>query len=458
MRDTLKRTTALIVLVVLFAAGVVYLLFSLAVHGSDWASNRINQHLYSNGTTTNSGAIYDRNGALLVSSEDGERVYNSSRKVRVSTLHTVGDTSGFISTGTQSLYRKLLSGYNVLEGVYGIINRPAETSSVTLNIDSEACCVAYDAFGDYNGTIVVYNYKNGELVCSISKPSYDVNDVPSNLLTSKYYDGVFLDKAVSGVYTPGSVIKIITAISALQNIPGIESQTFDCDGEYEIGSGAVICNSVHYEETFEEAFNKSCNFAFADITLQLGASKLLETANSLGFNKQLYAGEVALKKSTFSPSDSDKLELGWAGIGQSTTLLNPSHLLSIVGAIANGGTGYAPNRIHSYSTFYGQYSPAANQLITLDGGVAAKMRALMRSNVVNKYGDDNFPNLEFCAKTGTAQLDDADSHSWLAGFSSRSDLPLAVVCIVENGGWGSGPATEVTNEVMQYFLDVYTNS
>ena len=456
MRDTLKRTTALVALIIAFCAGVVYLVFGLCRDGGRWASERVNAHIYSNGTTSTSGTIYDRNGVVLVSSEDGERVYNSSRGIRMSTLHIVGDTSGFISTGTQSLYRTKLSGYNIIEGIYGILNREGKTSNVTLNIDSEACRVAYNAFGEYNGAIAVYNYRTGELLCSVSKPSYDVNDVPSNLLRSDYYEGVFLDKTISGIYTPGSVMKIVTAISALQNIPDIESQTFDCDGEYEIGNGSVICFEVHNHVDFEGALNNSCNFSFADITLQLGAQKLLTTAQGLGFNKQLYEGDVPLKKSVFRPSDSDKVELGWAGIGQSTTLLNPSHMLGIVGTIANGGKGLAPNRIKSYSTFFGQYSPIANTWFTIDSGIAAKMKALMRSDVINRYGEYKFPDLEFCAKTGTAQLDDADSHSWLAGFSARDDLPLAVVCIAENGGFGSGPATTVTNEVMQYFLDVYT--
>ena len=82
--------------------------------------------------------------------------------------------------------------------------------------------MAYNAFGENNGAIAVYNYKTGELLFSVSKPAYDVNDVPSDLLNSEYYDGVFLDKTISGIYTPGSVMKIVTAVSALQNIPDIE--------------------------------------------------------------------------------------------------------------------------------------------------------------------------------------------------------------------------------------------
>ncbi len=456
MRQTLRRTGVLIVLVVLFAAGVGFLLWNLASNGSEWAANRANQHIYSNGTTVNSGSVFDRNGEALAYSEDGERVFNSSKAVRMATLHIVGDTSGFISTGTQSLYRSKLSGYSLFEGIYRLKDGEAD-AGITLNIDSEACRIAYEALGKYNGTVLVYNYKTGELLCSVSKPTYDAHNVPDNLLTAKKYDGVFLDKAVSGVYTPGSVMKIVTAVAAYKNIPDIDSRTFECNGKYKCEDGTVICNGKHGEVSFEEAFNKSCNSAFAEISIELGAEKLLAAANSLGFNTQLYSGSVRLAKSHFSPSTTSESELGWAGIGQSTTLINPAHLLSITGAIANSGNGYAPNRIKKFSDFWTNTSPKAQIIVTLDPVIAAKMQKLMRSTVVNKYGDSTFPDLEFCAKTGTAQLDDADSHSWIAGYSSRSDLPLAAVCIVENGGWGSGPATRVTNKVMQYFLDEYTN-
>lgn len=456
MKNTLRRTAVLYAFLVVFLAGVGFMLFSLWQNGATWSANKANQHLYQNGATVTAGAIYDRNGVVLAQTVEGERVYHDSAAVRKATLHVVGDDAGRISTGTQYLFRDKLSGYSLVDGVYGILNDEDNQAHITLNIDCEACRTAYNAFGEDNGTVVVYNYRTGELLCSVSKPTFDVTDIPDNLTADPAYEGVFLDKAISGLYTPGSLMKIVTAVCALQNIPDVESQTFDCDKEYECSDGTVICNGTHGEVDFERAFNKSCNFAFADITLQLGADKLLATANELGFNKSLRCGDVPLKKSIFTPSAESQSELGWAGIGQSTTLLNPTHMLAIVGAIANGGTGYAPNRISEYSTFLGSYTPAPQTLVTVDPAIAQKMQQLMRSNVVNQYSESDFPNLQFCAKTGTAQLDNADSHSWMAGFSTREDLPLAVVCIVENGGWGSGRATEVGNEVMQYFLDCYT--
>ena len=86
---------------------------------------------------------------------------------------------------------------------------------------------------------------------------------------------------------------------------------------------------------------------------------------------------------------------------------------------------------------------------------AAKLKKMLRSNVVDKYGEKKFPGLEMCGKTGTAEIDGQKSHSVFAGFSQKDDLPLSVICIAENAGWGSGVAADVSNKVMQYFLKNY---
>ena len=78
---------------------------------------------------------------------------------------------------------------------------------------------------------------------------------------------------------------------------------------------------------------------------------------------------------------------------------------------------------------------------------------MAKPKISNEYGDDRFPNLEMCGKTGTAQITGATSHSWFVGYSQRDDLPLAVVCVAENAGSGMKTAVNVSNEVMQYFLD-----
>ena len=438
-----------------FVIGIGLFVAGIFMNGSEWASNRANRHIYSNGTIVNAGTIYDINGVELAKSSDNERIFAKSAAVRKAVLHVVGDTSGFISTGTHHIYRDVLSGYSLVEGIYNL-KQTGTGNDITLNIDSEANRIAYEALGNYDGAVAVYNYKTGQLLCSVSKPTYDIENKPEDLLTNEKYDGVFLDKVTSGVYTPGSIMKIITAACAIENIPDIDSRTFECDGEFEVGNGSVICNDVHGKVNFTEAMNESCNSAFAEISVELGAEKLLATAKAMGFNTQLYAKEIRLTKSRFSPSETSKSELGWAGIGQSTTLVNPAHFLSIMGAIANGGTGYAPDRIRSVGVFSEIVGRVPETVITIKPETALKLNAMLRSNVEDEYGDWKFENLQMCGKTGTAQIDGEKSHSWFAGYSQRSDLPLAVVCVAEHAGHGSGVASIVSNKVMQYFLKEMT--
>lgn len=452
MRITSKRAAIVYALILVFIAGVVFFVVSLMFNGSEWASNKANRHIYSSGTIVNAGTIYDRNGVVLAKSSDNERVFAEGSTSRKSTLHVVGDTAGRISTGTHFLYRDVLSGYSRIEGIYNL-KQTGSGTDIKLNIDLEANKIAYKALGNYDGAVAVYNYKTGQLLCSVSKPAYDLENIPDDLLNNPKYDGVFLDKVISGIYTPGSIMKIVTAACAIENIPDIESRTFECDGEYETGDGSVICNGVHGKVNFQKAMNESCNCAFAEISIELGAEKLEATAKSMGFDTQLYAKEIRLTKSRFSPSFTSKAELGWAGIGQSTTYVNPAHFLTIIGAIANGGEGYAPDRIYSLGTMSRIIGRNPEVIVNIKPETAAKLQQLLRSNVADKYGDWKFEGLEMCGKTGTAQIDGEKSHSWFAGYSQRDDLPLAVICIAEHGGYGSGIATTVSNKVMQYFSD-----
>ena len=136
-----------------------------------------NRHVYSDGQLIAAGKIKDKNGVVLSESKDGERVYSDDKDTRLSTLHLVGDTRGFISTGVQTIFEKQLVGYNVVNGVYNI-DKYGAGNDLILTVNSEINKIAYDALGDKKGTIAVVNYKTGDIVCMFSKPSYDVTNVP----------------------------------------------------------------------------------------------------------------------------------------------------------------------------------------------------------------------------------------------------------------------------------------
>ncbi|MBP9989755.1 MAG: penicillin-binding protein, partial [Ruminococcus sp.] len=318
MNNTTKRSRVLYIVIIAFLVGLTFMMFAFYVNGSKWTANQANQHIYKNGQLTSAGTIYDKNGTALVSTKDGKRVYNSDSTIRKATLHAVGDNSSFISTGVQYLYGSGLSGYNFLNGVYSL-KKYDKGNDLYLTLDADICKTAYNAMDGRKGTVAAYNYRTGEIICMVSTPTYDPENKPDDIEGNSKYEGVYLNRFLSGQYTPGSIFKVVTAISALENIPDINTQTFNCDGTYETGDGKVECNGVHYDVNFEEALNNSCNSAFADIALQLGGQRLTETAEKLGFNKSMSIDKINITKSTLDVSKANRVDLGWAGIGQYTT-------------------------------------------------------------------------------------------------------------------------------------------
>lgn len=456
MRITSKRALAIYALIGAFLVGVVFLIGGFVLNGETWALKRFNQHLFTGGSLTSAGTIYDTNGTILAQTKNGERVFNDSSRIRKATLHMVGDTAGYISTGIHTIFRSELTGYNLIDGVH-LLKEDGEGNNITLTLNADVCATALNALGDRKGTVGVYNYKTGEILCMVSSPTYDPERKPTDIDTDKTgkYDGIYLNRFLSGVYTPGSTFKTVTAISAIDNIPDIFTQKFTCKGKMQTNGGVIYCNekSGHGTLTFEQALNKSCNVAFAQIALQLGAEKLTATAEQLGFNQAMQMDGINIAISKFDLSGADERGIGQAGLGQHTTLVNPYHMLTIMGAIANGGTPVTPYVVKSITTPGGltlKKGSANTGKAYLSASTASKMVELMRSNTIHFYGDSRFPSgMQICGKTGTGEVGgDKAPHAWFVGFSQNPATPYAFVVVVENGGSGYQQAIPIANKVL----------
>ena len=449
MRNTTRRTYIIIFLIAAFFIGLGIMLYSFMTDGDTWVANRANALIYKNGELTVAGTIYDSDGEVLVSTENGKRKYNSNYYKRLSTLHVVGDSAGYIATGVQTLYRSNLIGYNFVEGIYGTLSRD-EGVDVKLTIDADVCAEAFSAMNGNKGTVIVYNYQTGEVICMVSAPTYDPQNKPKDIDTNTTgkYNGIYMNRAISGVFTPGSTFKVVTAISAIENIPDLYTRKFKCTGKKTFGKGDVICNGVHGTLNFERALNVSCNSVFSELANEVGKDKLTETVRALGFGKNVTISKAKTVRSTFDVSSSTKLDLGWAGIGQYTTLVNPSQMLMFMGAIANGGKAMTPYIVEESSEIV-DIKSKVNSNIKLSEETAKKIKKLLRSNVKNYYSDNKFPGLEMCGKTGSAEVSNGRSHAWFVGFSQKKNFPYAIVVCLENGGLGYTHAIPVANRVMQ---------
>lgn len=456
MKMITKRGIFLWIISALFVAGIVFLTFSFVTHGDEWAMKRYNRHLYSNGELIGAGTIYDANDKILAQTKDGERVYSDNKTTRKSTLHVVGDPKNFISTGVQNTFDSKLTGYNIMFGVYNI-KRYGKGNDMKLTIDSELCNAAYKALNGRKGTIGIVNYKTGDIICSVSSPSYDVNNVPDNLETSEYYEGVYINRLLSAHYVPGSTFKLVTAICAIENIPDIYERTWECHGAYKPEKGVEIkCNANHGGSiNFKDALAKSCNSAFAQIAIELGEEKLSATAKELGIGSKItISGAINAYEGKFDVKNAADDLLGWTGIGQGETRIAPITMLRIVSAIANDGSAVSFNIVDDFANQAGKalgVTLPTNKVEMLSPETASQIKTMMRYNVTEQYRDSRYPGLNLCAKSGTAQIDSNENHNiaWFTGFMDDEKNPYAFVVVVENGNSGSQTAGPIANKILQ---------
>ncbi len=446
MNTVTKRAYVLLAVIIAFIAGVGILGASYIIEGGTWATSRVNSHLYSNGEIKNAGRILDCNGVVLAESKNGKRIYNSDKNIRKATLHAVGDTYGYIATGAHKLCRDKLTGYSFVDGIYKLINT-GEGSDVTLTVDAELCSYAYKALNGKKGAIGVYNYKTGEIVCMVSAPTYDPANKPDDIETNEKYDAVYLNRLINGLFTPGSTFKTVTTVAAIENIPDLGTREFECTGALDTAQGGqIICNNTHKELGIGKAFTKSCNSVYAELGIELGKEVLAKTAKSMGFGKSYNISGFSSAKSIFDLKDAVEIDIGWASIGQHTTLVNPLHLMMIAGSIASDGSTPIPYYISdTLKDTVGNIS--AERLVQQE--TAARVKKMMCDNVTNNYGEKRFPEMKFGGKTGTAQVKDKTSHAWFMGFSSAEDFPYAIIVVVENGGGGSEVAVPVASKIMK---------
>lgn len=460
MKMITRRGLFLLILIIAFLGGLGYLTYSFVNDGPKWVMQPYNYDLYYNGDLVAAGTITDSKGVVLAETVDGKRVYNESKTTRKSTLHAVGDTKGFIATGVQSVYKSKLTGYNALSGIYTVVKN-GSGNDMELTVDSHICDVAYNALSDYKaGCVGVVNYKTGEIVCMVSTPSYDVENKPYDIDSNENYSGVYINRLLTGLYTPGSTFKLVTAACAIENIPDIKTREFYCEGEYDAGGTPIECNAHHGTLNFEQALAKSCNSVFAQLAIELGPEKMAATASSMGLTSSVsVSGSINSSRGRFFLENGDANDyIGWTGIGQGDTLISPVAMLRLVSAVANGGTAPSFNLVNSFATKAGKaldlgFVNRETQLMSSQ--TASELKAMMRYNVVEQYGDYNYEGLNLCAKSGTAQIDSVDAHNtaWFVGFMDDEQNPYAFVVLVEHGNSGSQTAGPIANKVLQAIVN-----
>jgi len=352
---------------------------------------------------------------------------------------------------------------------------PEKGESITLSIDIDLQLAGesgYDLYQD-KGALVALDINRMEILAMLSKPDYDLNTtspfIPNHVFAEISERKAWENKAIRGLYPPGSPFKLITAIAGLKAAKIETSTIFECDGAHQVGGRRFPCMGRHGEIDLRTAIEKSCNEYFYRVGLATGVDILSREAIYLRLNAPTHVDLPNETQGMITPTrEWKKARSGqpWypgdtanMSIGQGALTVTPLQMAVLVASIAK-------NQVYSHPTILKQ---SAAQLLRRPPpkplGLPKEMHQAIiegMDRVVSPTGTARaaiIDGVSVAGKTGTAQINKAEGNlelAWFVGFAPVNDPKIAIAAIVEgqelNQSFGGG---RYAAPMARYVLEAY---
>lgn len=447
---------SLLVFFVFFAALAYWQVFRTDLAGDD-RNPRVLSAFYDPAR----GRILDRDGNVLAESlGDGTRYYTDA-----SVAHAVGYLDPrYGSQGVELAFNQELTGQRP-SGWAGALQAEfdrgrLEGNDIRLTLDPAVQAAAAAALGARKGAVIALDPRSGEVLAMVSVPTYD----PGGLTTAgdalfSDPDAPLLNRAIQGLYPPGSTFKTVTAAAALGGGVITPETIVECPGEIVIDGFPVSCRNVPQgvgTYPFRDAFTFSVNAIFADVGVKTGWEKLLRTARAFGFERQIAFTLETAASQVYAPGSAlSRVLLASTAFGQGELLATPLQMAVVAAVIANDGELARPHlTIGAYrdgALVRELEHPETTRVI--DTSLARTLRDFMVAVVDNGQASGvSIPGVSVGGKTGTAEAGDGTSHAWFVAFAPAENPRVAVVVVVENGGQGGVVASPIAGAVIRAVL------
>ena len=339
-----------------------------------------------------------------------------------------------------------------------------------------------------SGSIIVMDIENGEILCSVSTPSFNPN-IFSNGLDLEEWNKLrnnkkspLLNRSMSGLYPPGSTIKMAVALAGLEaGIIDYKTNHF-CSGKKEFGNNDFHCwaKNGHGNVSLMQAIEQSCDVFFYEIGLKIGIDRISEMLKKLGFGQYLNI-EINDKAKGVVPNldwkfkrDGTKWQLGEtlnASIGQGFILSTPLQLVTMVSRIVNGRFLVEPSLIiqktnrkfdklninHNHIKFIKQ---CMEQVVVGEKGTARNYKIGLKNNeMAGKTGTVQVIRIsELERETGLLKNKERPwkkrDHALFVGYAPVKKPKYAICVVVEHGGSGSSIAAPIARDVFKILLNI----
>lgn len=461
----------LLVFLIFFIALISYITYVYMFNSQKSVQSTFNRRLWAERNKVLRGTIYDRDMVALTKSTKTSETSQKLQYLKGAVFaHAIGYMDPIYNlSGLEKKYdQELMGSPDTGISKFAFFSKDDEQkvgNGLKTTLDSKLQNKAYELLGSHRGAVVALNPKTGEVLAMVSKPSYDPNNLAEEWKSiNANKDMPLLNRAVSGLYPPGSSFKTITAISALGNLNNVYGRTFDDTGKLVVNGTEFLENyngEVLGNLDFKSAYVHSSNVAFGTLGLNLGNDALKETAEKFYFNKNIPSIGLTIENSKFPTyKNYEKGNIAQSGIGQSGVLATPMQMALVASTVANNGIMMQPMMVKEILSSKGKsikkIEPKQLGQI-MPGETARSMKELMKGVVAEGTGTNAaLPNIVVSGKTGTADHDDPSKqkapHSWFIGFAPYDNPQIAIAVIVEDGGQGGGIAAGITRQLIETYL------
>ena len=350
------------------------------------------------------------------------------------------------------------------------LREPVKGEDIVLTIDYRMQEQAFKALGEKKGSVIIMDRQTGEILAMASKPSFDPNvftDSKLNNMRSRLFtdpDSPLLNRAIQGLYPPGSVFKLILSVAGLDAKKITEYSTFVCPGFYSLGRRRFRCAHTHGQQNLFEGISHSCNVYFYNVGLKLGPDLINKYARLFGLGSLTFIDLPAEERGLIPSRMQRKIKFnrGWYkgdtlnySIGQGDILITPIQIVRMVATIARKGNEVQPHLIDSIGS-QRMVKLSAVKNVRLKEEIFDVVQTGMRLAVTDSSGTARLLNrngLVIAGKTGTAQSSPSKPHhAWFVGYNKQGQTKVAFCIFLEHGG-SSYNAVVIAKDLFQKLKD-----
>lgn len=357
-----------------------------------------------------------------------------------------------------------------------LYQKPVPGKDLVLTIDRDLQLYGENLLFGKKGSIIISDPNSGEILALVNRPSFSPNIFANGISHSDWQrlssdaDYPLTNRSVQGLYSPGSIFKVVTAIAALEEGVTDRKRKIYCSGSFELAGQVFTCwnETGHGSLSIVDAIAHSCNIYFYTLGKDLGIERFNKYMQKFGLGEKTGIDLPAEAIGTIPSAQWKKREVKeiWfpgdtinLSIGQGYLLLTPLQVHNLITAIAAEGEVYKLHLVKKIISADGntveEIKLEIYRRVNFSPDTSKIIKEGLRQTILKGTGwRANIKELAVAGKTGTAQNPHGETHAWFIGFAPYEDPEICITVFLENGGEGGEAAAPIARAMLEKYFSI----